>query len=290
MSDNLRASLLMILAMSIFAANDAVFKHFSQGIPGGVLMITAGTIGIIALLIWGFLKGESIWTKGLKSPAFLLRLLAEYLSTICGAGALMLIPLTQLTAIAQAIPIVVTLAAVLWLKERLTAMRLFATLTGFVGVLLVLDPFDEEFKPAALLALASVFAVALRDVVTRALPREIPSYTLIFWSHVTAYPAGLTLLYAFGQSWVTPSAGFIALYAVAVLFGLMGGVALIAAVRGGQASFVAPFRYSRILVAFTLGALFFKEEISLSIIAGSCLLILAGVAVFRHEARQPVAA
>jgi len=286
MTDNLRAALLMVFAMTVFAIEDAIFKQLAIGLPGGELIIIGSVTGACYILIWGHFKGRSVWSRGLRRGSVITRNLAEIASTLSGVAALMLNPLSVHAAITQAIPLVVTVAAILYLREALTPTRLFATAMGFAGVLLIIEPGTTAFRPEVLLCVLSVFCVALRDVVTRTIPRDVSSYALIFWSHITGILAGLMLMVIFAQGWVLPPLWMIGFFVINTGFGLLGGVALTIAVRQGEASFITPFRYSRILAAFALGVFWFGETISVSMLAGSALLVVAGLWVFGTERRR----
>jgi drug/metabolite transporter (DMT)-like permease len=73
-------------------------------------------------------------------------------------------PLPNITAILQAVPLVVTLMAAAFLGEAVGWKRLSAILAGFAGVLLIVKPGGEGFNTYTLLAIACVFTVAIRDL------------------------------------------------------------------------------------------------------------------------------
>ncbi|MEO8531813.1 MAG: DMT family transporter [Deltaproteobacteria bacterium] len=286
MTDNTRAALLMVFAMTVFAIEDAIFKELAIGLPGGELIVIGSVLGALYILIWGHFKSRSVWSRGLTSRPVMIRNFAEIASTLSGVAALILNPLSVHAAITQAVPLVVTVAAILYLREALTPTRVIATFMGLVGVLLIIQPGTTTFRPEVLLCVLSVFCVALRDVITRTIPREVTSYQLIFWSHVTGILAGLTLLAIFKQSWMMPPLWMFGFFVLNTGFGLLGGVALTVAVRQGEASFITPFRYSRILVAFALGVFWFDEVITTNMLLGSGLLVIAGIWVFRAERKR----
>jgi drug/metabolite transporter (DMT)-like permease len=224
-----------------------------------------------------------VFQRELLAPAVFIRNIAEILCGFLGILALIYNPLGLHTAVTQAIPLVVTIGAVFYLRERLSPVRLGTTLAGFGGVLLIIQPWSEDFHKPIILSILSVFAVALRDIVTRRLPRTITSYSLLFWSHVTALPLALALFLVLGDHWQKIPLPTLVAYAGATMFGLSGGIALTLAVRLGEASVTTPFRYSRILFAFVLGVMVFGEEITQGMISGSVILVLAGIWLFRAE-------
>ena len=110
MTDNLRAALLMVFAMTVFAIEDAIFKELALGLPGGELIVIGSATGAVYILIWGHFKGRSVWTRSLTRGSVITRNLAEIASTLSGVAALLLNPLSVHAAITQAIPLVVTVA------------------------------------------------------------------------------------------------------------------------------------------------------------------------------------
>ena len=286
MSDNLRASLLMIFAMLAFAVGDAFFKYLSVSIPPGQLILMSTGLGTSVLMIWGIAKGKTIAHRNLLSGKVFVRNFAEVFCGLLGILALLSNDLSLHTAVSQAIPIVVTVAAALYLREVISPLKVAMTLAGFAGVLMVVEPWSVSFKPAVWLSVGSVFAVALRDVVTRRIPKEVSSYALLFWSHMTSIPVALFLLWYRGESFVAIEPIVLILSILPVLFGLLGGVALTLSVRLGEASATTPFRYSRILFAFVLGVVVFKEEITTGMLLGSAVLVAAGLVLLRSDYRR----
>ena len=111
-------------------------------------------------------------------------------------------PIANLTAILQALPLTVTLGAALFLREPVGWKRLAAIGVGFLGVLLVVRPQAGAFDIHALYALVCVAFVTLRELLTRRVSREVPSL-LIAWANGTAVML-FGLAGAMGESFVAP--------------------------------------------------------------------------------------
>ena len=67
------------------------------------------------------------------------------------------------------------------------------------------------------------------------------------------------------------------LVALACIIGVIAYGCLMKAMRSGEVSAVAPFRYSRLLFGVGLGVLVFGEALTWPMIAGSSLIVLAGL-------------
>ncbi len=271
--------------MFVFTFEDYLLKKLAVRIPPGELVILASIISGSAVVLWAFSRGHRLWSRRLLRPSVLLRNLAEFASTIVGITALIANPLSLHSAVFQATPLVVTIGAVLYLRERPGIERYLGTIAGLIGVLMIIAPGTAGFRPAIILSLLSVFAVAVRDIATRTIPYSVTSLELVLASNLVSFPAGLLLLALQGQSFVYPAFADLAVYTIAILLATLGGFALTIAIRKGEASYVVPFRYSRILFAMVIGAVLLHERISASMLAGSAILVVAGIWVIWVEGR-----
>jgi len=133
MSDNIRASLFMVLSMAGFAINDALVKTLDGALPTGQIMGLRGLFLsiLIALLIWQ--QGLfSRMREAFKGIVFL-RASMELLATLFFLTALMQLPFANISAILQSLPLAVTLGAALVFKEVVGWRRWFAIAIGFLG-------------------------------------------------------------------------------------------------------------------------------------------------------------
>ena len=73
---------------------------------------------------------------------------------------------------------------------------------------------------------------------------------------------------------------------LAVLVGMSAYVGLMMAMRMGEVSAITPFRYSRLIFGITLGVAMFQEELTVSIITGSVLIVLSGLFILWREASR----
>ena len=66
----------------------------------------------------------------------------------------------------------------------------------------------------------------------------------------------------------------------AVLFGVGSYACLMIAMRTGEVSAVTPFRYTRLIFGIALGIAVFGEQLTLSMVIGSGLIVLSGLFIF----------
>lgn len=282
-SDNTRGALLMVGSMLAFAFEDLFLKRSAMALPPGQVIVMVGAAGAACFWIIAALKRQPILTRtALHGPA-LLRSLAEALATMLYVTALALIPLTTNAALLQASPLAVTMGAALFLREPVGWRRWTAICVGFLGVLIILRPGTDGFSPAGLLTVACVIVLVGRDLATRVMPASIGTFQLTTWAYLALVPAGLALMALSGQPWQPVATDRLADLAGALLTGLVGYWAVTAAMRLGEVSVVAPFRYARLVFAAAIAALFLGERPDGATWIGAGLVIGSGLYTLWRE-------
>lgn len=282
--ENLRGSILMVLAMAGFALEDLFIKRLAEVMPVGQIIVFLGFGGAIVFGIVTRLQGRRLWSRDLVTRAVLLRNFGELVGTLGFVTAIALTPLSSASAILQATPLAVTLGAALFFGEAVGWKRWTAILVGFGGVLMVIRPGLEGFEPASLFAVQGVIGLAIRDLATRAVPRTISSMQLSTYAFATLVPTGLILL-AFGGSPALPSPVAWRDLALALTFALAAYYAIVAAMRLGDVSVITPFRYSRLIFALIIGVTVFDESPDVWTLTGAAIIIASGLFTFWRERR-----
>lgn len=276
----------MLLAMAAFAIEDLFLKRSAMALPPGQVVAMLGGAG--ALVYWALARAnrQPILTWEALRGAALIRALSEAGSTMLYLPALALLPLTMSAALLQASPLVVTLGAAVFLGEKVGWRRWTAIGVGFAGVLVVLQPWDAaEFRLAGLLTVTCVIVLAARDLATRAMPARIGTFQLATWAYLALVPAGLGLMVIMGDSFApVPRALWLGLFA-ALIMGLIGYFGVTLAMRIGEVSVVAPYRYARLVFAAVIAMIFLGEVPGIWTWVGSALIIGSGLYTFARARR-----
>lgn len=282
--DNLRGATLMCLAMLGFGCNDAVIKHVTQTLPLYQAIALRGVVMLIALWLLARREGglRLRLAQGDRWPMFW-RVLGEVGSTVLFVNALRAMAIGDLAAVMQAMPLAVMLGAALFFGEPLGWRRSSAVIVGMVGVLVILRPGSGTFGVWALVALGSMLLMVLRDMVTRLFGPEVGSASIAFYAALGVGAMGVAGTIRDG--WVTPDAAQLGLLVLAAGFLTLGYVTAVAAMRVGEISYVAPFRYTSLLVAIVAGLLIFGEWPDPWTWAGSALIVGAGGYTIWREAQ-----
>jgi len=190
-------------------------------------------------------------------------------------------PLANLSAILQALPLTVSLAAALVFGDALGWRRLSAITIGFVGVLLIVQPGSEGFNTWSLYGVMAVLFVTVRDLATRRLSADVPGMTVTFIT-AAAVMAGAGLA-SLTEEWAPISAASGGLIVVAALFILGGYFFSVQTMRVGDVSYVAPFRYTGLIWALVLGWLVFDDWPDALTLVGAAIVVATGVFTLYRE-------
>jgi drug/metabolite transporter (DMT)-like permease len=278
---NRRGVLAISAGMACFVANDTLVKYVSESLPASQLILLRGIMASVLLLAIAHAMGTTRRLADLFDGRVMARAGLDTLGTVIYLVSLFHIPLANATAINMATPLVVTVLAVLAFREEVNGARWLAIAVGFTGVLLVVKPRGDDFNAYAVLCLVGTLFQASRDVATRLVDRTIPSVliTLSTAVAVTLFAAVWSLF----QEWVPVQPAQLALLAAASVFLSAAYFLVTVAMRAGEMSLIAPFRYSGLVFALLLGYAVWGFIPNAWAWSGIALLIAAGLALVRTQ-------
>lgn len=272
----------MAVSMAAFTMNDSITKALSSEMNFGQVMLVRGLFAIVLIAAFAWHQGALRPLQTLLVRPVALRVIGEIGGTITFMAALVHLPLANTSAIFQALPLAITLGAAVILREPVGWRRWSAIVAGFVGVLIIVRPGLSGFSQYSLIALLSVAFCALRDLATRKIPEKIPSLFITLLTTVTVTAAGGAIIVPLG-GWTPPSANALALQALAAVLLLVGYQCVISALRTGDISAVAPFRYSALLWAMMLGYVLFGDVPDAMMVLGASIIVASGLYAFYRE-------
>ena len=282
---NLKGIFLMILAMAGFALGDTGIKALSETMSLSLIILILGASGTVVFATISRLAGEPIWSREMLNPTVLIRGVAEIVASLFMVNALALTPLSLVTTVTQAGPLVVVIGAVIFFDEQVGWRRWVAIFVGLTGVLIVLRPGTEGFDPLALLAVGAMASLAARDLATRATPKTLSNIQLGTVGFASFILAALVLA-TFTDPWTMPQMSQSGYIALAILPTFVAYYAITTATRIAEISVVAPFRYARLLFGVLLGILFFGETLDAYMLVGGALVVGSGVYTVLREHRM----
>lgn len=289
MSDNrnLRGALLMALAMAGFAVNDAMVRLVAGHLNTGEIMLLRGAMTTVIIGLFAWRMKPTLTKDMMRDRCLILRTICEALAAIAYVHALSLLPLSNAASILQALPLVVTMGAAVFLGEKVGWRRWLAILVGFVGVVIILEPGFGVFSPWALVPLLSATMFAVYGLLTRYVARKDSAGVSFFYTGVV----GAIAMTPFGLMhwvWMTPADWgwmFLLCCTAAGSHWL-----LIKAYAVAEASAIQPFAYLQIVWASAIGLYIFGETLRWNVALGAGIVVAAGIfTLWRQRVREKAA-
>ncbi len=280
---NFREISFMTLAMAGFALEDLILKILSDFIPISQLMISFGVFAVILLSIVAKIKKVPVIIPNIFShKLIMLRTSFEMLGAVFFLTAISLIPLSTVSTILQATPLLVTLGAALIFKETVGWRRWSAVFIGFAGVVLIIKPGLDSFQPASLLALLGVIFLSLRDLLTRQITDDIPALAVSIYAFIGVVLGGSALI-PFNDNFVMLTTAQWLMMIASTFLGCFAYLFLVLATRSGDVSVIAPFRYTRLIFVLILTTLVLNEHPDTLMLIGAVIIIASGCYTFWRE-------
>jgi drug/metabolite transporter (DMT)-like permease len=278
----MRAALFMTVSMAGFTVNDGITKHMSEVMNMGQVMFLRGAFAtfFIAALAWH--QGALANLRLALQPMVLVRVGAEVLATVTFLVALAQLPIANVSAVLQALPLAVTMGAALIYGETVGWRRWLSIAAGFAGVAIIVRPGLEGFSAYSIVALVCVGFCTMRDLATKRIPENTPTLLISTVTAAAVSICGAFLVQPMG-GWTPTGAFDLFLLACAAGLLLVGYQFIILAMRSGEISFVAPFRYTGLLFSILLGFVIFGDIPDLAMILGSAIIVGSGLYMLYRE-------
>ncbi len=258
-TDNMIGAAFMCSSMAAFVLNDATVKYVAANMNVYQAIFIRGLFAILFIGLFAFASGtfRNIPDKA-DQKRIAWRTVTEVGATLAFLTALIHMPLANITAMLQALPLTVSVAAAIFFREYFGWHRTVAILVGFVGMLIIIRPGASGFNAYALLGLAAVLFVTWRDLISRRFTKEVSSLLVSFITAVAiTFVSGLiTFLFT---NWMPVTTTQLAYLALAAVFLSTGYYSAIAAMRIGEVAAVTPFRYTVMIWAILLGWLIWGD-------------------------------
>ena len=282
LNSNIKGAVLMTGCMLTYVINDAFMKLLFSEIALFQAIFLRSLITVLPILIMTWITKVAIRNLSYLNKRLLLaRVSAEVCATIAFLLALKHMPLANVTAILQALPLAITMAAALFLSEPVGWRRWIAILLGFTGVLIIVRPGLEGFNIYSLSALAAIFFITVREIFTRKLTSKVPTITVALSTVIgIGMFSGIMMI---GTEWQPVNASSWLLILGAGVSVLIATFLSVMAMQTGEISFVSTFRYTAMLGAIGVGILIFEDWPDQLTLVGTLIIVLTGIYSFHRE-------
>ena len=283
--ENRKLGILWMLATLLcFVTLDAIMKHLLERYP--LVQVTWARFffaTIIAIAVCGpnigkLAKSHAPGKQALRS-VLLMSTTAMFNAGIRSTS------LATATTIMFLSPILITLLSIPLLGEKVGIRRWSGILVGFLGAIIVVQPWESGFGGTGvgvLFLLAAALLNANYQIMTRVVRHDDPLTTLLF----TATAGALVTSLIVPWFWAWPTAFDWLLLVGSGLAGALGHLCLIRALRLAPASVVAPFSYSSLVWATIFGFTIWGDWPNFWTWLGAALIIGSGLYIFHRERRH----
>ena len=273
--------LLFLINLVVMVAISSLVKIESEHVPLPVILFFRFAIALLPLIIIARWKQGKIdlttsrpWDHIIRSASGIFALSMFFL-------AISLIPLADATAISYCSPLFITILAIPLLAEKVGWRRWSAVLVGMVGMLIIANPTGAEFSIGTLAAvLSAIFAAVVVIWLRRMSDTEDTSTIAIFYNF-----SGAVLFLAWW--FVADYDGIpVASYPSLIALGLLAGVqqfCFAASFRYAEASFLAPFEYTVLILAAATGYFLWQEIPTLQTWIGAAIIVASGLIIAKRE-------
>jgi len=271
--------------MLAFAALDGLRKALSNDVAASLIVATRYAVFSILVGFWLRRHGRAVLTSG--HPALqLMRAIVMATEAIVFVYALRYASLADANAAFAFAPVAGVLLAILVLAERAGRSTWIALAVSFAGIAIILRP-GAHSRPLGLwLAFASALLYALYGVLTRAVSDRDDARTSFCFMTL----GGLAVVAALGvfqaPHWAHPSDRDVVFLVLAALAAAVGQYLLILAYSLAPAGPLQPYNYFLFAWSVPISIVFFGSPPSTWAIAGTVLVIGAGVYLFLSSAAE----
>lgn len=278
------AIVLMTLAMAGFAVSDTTIKLLTATISLGQVIVLSAVASLVVFVVALWRQGGRLFTRKALGKAMVIRNAGEAIGTVGYTTALARSDLSVAAAILQSQPLIVTLAAWLFLGEPVGWRRMGAIMVGFFGVLLIIRPGADNFEPASLWAVVGAIGLTARDLGSRALPKDVPTSLAAAWALIALTAVGVLMMQGAG-GWQAPDPREFLLLTITIVGVIVAYFAITEALRRAPVATVSPFRYTRMIFVLALAWAVFGEIPDLLMWVGLTLVIGSGLYAVARERR-----
>ena len=217
------------------------------------------------------------WRLGLFRGVFV------SVAQLCLYTSYLYIPFALVATMEYTGPMMVTLLAIPLLGEKFGWYKSLAVLSGFVGILFIMEPWSENFNIIILLPILAALGYSLARVTALNFTIDTPTPLINLYGQVGTMVCSLLLVIIFNM-WEN----FRNLYDILILLimGLAGGTGtllLIYGSRRAELSKIMPFDYIEIFFALILGWIFFREWPVDQLFPGAFFIIVGGIIIYLRQ-------
>jgi len=279
LSKNQLGFLYMFMSVCAFSIMDLIVK-WSDSYPLGQVLFFRGFFGVIFYFF--IIPRERLknfyYTK--RAGLHFLRCLFGLIALISIFIALRNLPLATVVSISFAAPIFTTIFSIFFLSEKVGLYRWLAVIVGFVGIVIITEPGFTSLNIYFIYPIIFCLGLSYVAIAIRQLSSTEPIW-LISLNFSIAITVASFFTIPFG--WVMPEIKDLFLLSLIGIFGGVANLWLSQSYKFSEVSLVTPLKYLALVFAIIFGYFIWEEIPTIKTIAGSILVIISSIIIFRRE-------
>lgn len=283
----LRAIFILILAVLSFDVMAICVRLLQPAYSAAELSAYRNVLGVIpSLIVMSYMGQLQFKRSALRLPQWRLALLRGCFIAVAQLsfyGALGLMELATVSALAQTNGLFVVLLSIAVLGEKVGKWRWGALMLGFAGAMLILKPGSDAFSVQALLPIVAALFYGLSMVTIQLFDKESPNALIYLYASTASALASILFVFFFEGFSPLPDLRDAAAIFVMSMAGGCGVLLMMLAYRSAPPSALAPFQYFSILSAFFFGWAIFGELPIEDLFPGTLFIIGAGAIIIWRE-------
>ena len=261
--------------MLIWAISITLAMSFAKGLDAEinavVLVFFRCASGFLFTIPFIYSEGlERLKTK--RFPLHFLRMFLNMGGLVCTYYAYRYLPLAEATAIGFTEPLITITLAAFILKDKLTLARWIGIIGGYIGVFIIASPHTVIINSAFYVLLLANICASSSLICTKILSRTDSTISILTYTNIMSLLIATSIAAPY---WKTPDLYNTLLMLGVGFCGIISQLAYVKALKFGDPSFLAPFEYTRLLVAIPVGMVFFSEIPSLRVFLGAGIIVFA---------------
>ena len=299
---HMKAVSFLLLGIFGISINDTIIKFLSDAYALHQLVFIRAIFGLLIIVPPILMRQGIAAFRTTRPGVHALRGLLIVLANLTFFAGLASLPLAEASAVVFVSPVLITTFSHYFLGERIGVWRWSAVVIGLIGMVCVVQPFGAQLELAFLWPLAAAVCYAGFTVTTRYLGRTEGIASLAIYSIVSFLVVSVAMGLSVGdgsfantgnpnlefllRAWRWPDSDDLGLIAAIGLLSAVIAIAMSAAYRAAEASFLAPFEYANLPLVLLWGFLIFGDFPNALALFGMVLIGSGGmIMIFRERAK-----
>lgn len=281
----LKAALWMTGAIASFSFMAVAGRELAGDYDTFEIMLYRSLVGVIVVVV--IVAAQKRWAE-LRFDQFgrhLVRNLFHFTGQNLWFYAVAVVPLAQVFALEFTSPLWVAILAPLVLGEKMTRMRAFAAVMGFVGILIVARPNVETFEFGLVVAAMAAIFFAFTNMLTKRLTRDNSIASILFFLTTIQLAFGLVTA-GFDGDIALPTAQSLPFLFLVGCAGLLAHFCLTNALAIAPATVVVPLDFARLPVIAIVAMVLYGEPLEVWVFVGAAVIFTANYLNIWNETRK----